>query len=204
MKKYISTNPYLIDVASACKHFNMSEFSSESEFWTLGHHWEEYRQLKELGIRFKCGGYHNVDRNLLPTTPMGCVGHPNTEFLQINKIWRKPTCINFDSTNVIIEGNTAIWNRLIRLTTMALDIVDRMLLNVNLMTGYAGVFPWRGNPDETISNWINSLRSSHFVHGNIVNFFNSDGSTLNAKITKRSNTQTPMLHFHALIEKTKP
>lgn len=199
--KYTTRNPFLSDVAKVCRHFGMTEFSNRAEFWTLGHYWEEFRQLSDLGIKFRDGGYHNVDRDWLPDAPSGCVAHPNTEFLHIHELWHKPACINFDSTNVIIESNTKIMNSLTRLTVRALEKSDKVLLNINLMIGYAHTYAWEGDPDQVLYDWVDSLRCEHEIRGNQIDFYNSSKTQLRAKVTKRSNTRTPMLHFHALVSK---
>ncbi len=193
---YQSTNPYLVDVVRACRHFGLTEFDENAEFWTLGHHWAEYRQLVDLGLRFSSGGYNNVDRGYLPPSPPGCVAHPFTEFTTIHKLWGRPVCLNFDSTIGIVRANTPIIASLARLVVRALDVSERVLLNLSFCVNYAGS-GWSDDPGGVLEEWAACLED----HWGGIEFLDSEGSSFVTKITQRVDSPTPMLSFHVLFSR---
>lgn len=212
---YRDDEAYRGNLVAALQHFGLTEFKKGEEFWTLGaKEWHEYRYLKDNGIKFAPGTYHNVDRGLIDSPPdQGAVRHNSTEFTDIHKLWTNPRAICYDSTEGLVDSNINRWNYLVSLVGAAARKSGFVFFTWNFMTGY-GNLPFRGDyqSDSTKPEYDNAQQA--FAKSPMVKRLkywveilidyceceglNCDSYKYFARAPKQSS-QTPMICGHFLI-----
>lgn len=202
---YEGDKPYRDCLVAALKHFKLTEFTKNSEFWTLGgKEWYEYYFLKEQGLTFDKASYHNVDHGDIDQLNEPAVVRHKRDFFDIWEIWNKPTVLCFDSTNGLVSSNEPIWMNLIQLGIAAAKVTSKVSLNWNFLAGYGNILYDRSKKKDKphllfarYERWL-SIMLSHFKHaGFTTTFFEC------SVMAPKEHSKTPMISGHCLIEKSR-
>jgi hypothetical protein len=155
------------------KHYNLTTFSNQCEFWTLGgREWHEYKHLTDKGIKFGQGSYHNVNHDVINSySSDGTCSHSHTEFLQIRQLWKKPAAISYNSVIGLTDSNTVFWQELCKLVIDAARCSGQVLFLWNLIVAYSGT-SHSASENELYTKWIRLLRDTTGAEGFDIEFYN--------------------------------
>ena len=197
---YAGDKPYRDCLIAALKHFDLTEFTQNTEFWTLGgKEWYEFEFLLQQGLKFGKNSYHNVDYKTIDSSSNPAVARHITNFFNIWKIWTNPVVLSFDSTNGLVDNNEQIWADLIDLGIAAARKTGKVSLNWNFLVGYGNVL--FDNDFDTLfdryERWLNILADKVSISGFKATFFGL------SVISPKEGSQTPMVSGHCLIEHAK-
>jgi len=190
---YDVNKPYRDCLVAALKHFGLTKFSKEAEFWTLGgKEWHEYRYLLKQGLIFGEGSYHNVDREEIdPLDDPAVVAH-KCEFQDIWELWHKPAAICFDSTNALVKSNEPKWIELVSMGLKAAGICGKTSLNWNFLTTY-GNAKFTSDEYEVYKQWLTILVDYVEVWGLKIEIFSTGVQA------PKEGSNTIMMSGHCLI-----
>ena len=198
---YSGEKPYRHCLVAALKHFGLTEFSQDAEFWTLGgREWHEYKFLLQQGLTFGKDSYHNVDyEQINPLNDQSVVRH-KSDFFDIWQVWKKPQVICFDSTNGLVDNNESIWIDLIQLGIRATEICGKTSLNWNFLSGYGNILYDRSGGENDYDKlftryerWLAILVDHVMVEGFEIEFFEE------CVLAPKERSHTAMLSGHCLV-----
>jgi hypothetical protein len=154
---YKGLNKYRDYLLEVLRYYDLTRFSANREFWTLGgREWHEHKHLIDGGIKFGPNSYNNVDRSVLnKPIPSGAHAYPDTEFLHIQQLWHKPSVISYDSIICLADSNTRFWQDLCILVIDAAGRSGQVLFVWNFIIAPNSILE-----NETYKRWMQLLIST--------------------------------------------